>query len=506
MTVDLLTSGNCTNRRPRRRDAWLYALGVLAAVALLSDVPLAAQTLLPSSRPERLPPVTSPEPSRVRQASAEQPLPSLPEPVARGALQPFPAGCLTLETLEGMALANNPTLVQADARIRAAQGQWVQAGLRPNPVIGYQASEVGNNDTSGQQGAFISQELVRRRKIDWSQAAQSRAVAQAQQEFVAQRLRVINDVRAEYFNVLVAQRAVELAEELTAVGKRALETTEGLYRGEQVSYVEVLQARIESNNALVASENAHNRLISAWRRLASVVGQPNLPRQTVAGSIEPLDDELIFEDSLAQLLSQSPQLAAARLNVARTRAVLERANVEKLPNLDVQVGVQHDNGTTDNIANVQIGIPVPVLDRNQGNVQTAYADLRNAQADVGRLELSLRNQLATAFEIYDNARNQVEQYTETILPDARAAFDLVKKGYAEQQTSFLELLNAQRTLAQASLAYLQAVQQLGTSEVAIEGMLLTGSLREEGNLSVPRVDTTTLAPVFGPGRPPVERH
>jgi cobalt-zinc-cadmium efflux system outer membrane protein len=133
------------------------------------------------------------------------------------------------------------------------------------------------------------------------------------------------------------------------------------------------------------------------------------------------------------------------------------------------------------------------------------ADLRNAQAEVGRVELSLRARLATAFETYSNARNQVEKYTRDILPDARSSLDLVTKGFEQQQLSFLTLLTAQRTFAQANLAYLQALQQLGTSRVAIDGLLLSGSLREERAIDAPRIETG-VAPVFGPARPPVERN
>jgi cobalt-zinc-cadmium efflux system outer membrane protein len=403
-----------------------------------------------------------------------------------------------------MALVNNPTLVQAMAQVRAAEGQWLQAGLRPNPIVGYQASEVGNGGASGQQGAFLSQEFVRKQKLEWARAAGSGAVAKAQRDFAAQRLRVLNDVRSEYFNVLVAQRAIELTEELASITRRALEATEALFRNEQVAYVEVLQVTIEVDSADIGVANARNRYAAAWRRLAAVVGLPDISPTALQGDLAPPVESLRWEPSVDRLLAQSPELAAARASAARARAVLERARVEPLPNLDVQLGLQYDNDSQYTIGNVQIGVPVPILNRNQGNVQTAFADLRSAQAEIGRVELSLRSRLATAFEIYANARNQVDKYERDILPHARTVLDAIAKGYQQQQFSFLSLLTAQRTFTQASLAHLQAVQQMGTSRVAIEGLLLGGSLREDPAIAVPRVDAVT-APVFGPGRPPVEQ-
>lgn len=467
-----------------------------------------AQSRLPSARRGGGPVPAQPA-ARVRQASAAEarsihrtlPLPSPQENIPSPS--PNVRRSLTLAELEGIALANNPTMVQASAQVRAAQGQWVQAGLRPNPIVGYQASEVGNLGLSGQQGAFISQEFVRRQKLNLSRAASSGDVAQAQQAYAIARQRVLNDIRSEFFNVLVAQRAMQLTDELLQIGRRAVDTTQSLYRSEQIAYVDVLQARIEYDAAQIGAQNARNRQAAAWRRLAATAGVPNMKSQQLEGDLEPPAKKLVWEESLARLLSQSPELASARVGVSRARAVLARAEVETRPNVFVQAGLQRDNDTFSTIGNVQIGVPVPILNRNQGNVQTAYADLRHAQAEVGRVELSLHNRLATAFETYSNARTQVDEYANDILRDARQALDLIAKGYQQQQFSFLTLLTAQRTFAQASLSYLQSLQQLGVSRVAIEGLLLTGSLREDHAIDVPSIQAGA-APVFGPARPPVE--
>lgn len=186
------------------------------------------------------------------------------------------------------------------------------------------------------------------------------------------------------------------------------------------------------------------------------------------------------------------------------RAVLERSQAEPIPNVDVQLGLQYDNASQYTIGNAQIGVPIPFANRNQGNIQTAYADLRHAQADVGRIELSLRNRLASAFESYSNARNHVEAFTKKVLPDSRSSLELVNLQFQQGQVNFLAVLTAQRTFFQANAAYLQALQELNANRIAIEGLMLTGSLGAE---SIDRpIGTETMVPVFGPGRPPVERN
>lgn len=433
-----------------------------------------------------------------------QDLPRAPELIEPGLPVAGPDDVLSLEDLESIALQNNPTLAQATARVQAAQGRWLQGGLGPNPIVGYQGSEIGNDARSGQQGAFVSQEFVRGGKLALNQAIGSQEIAQFRQDLEAQRLRILNDVRIEYFDVLIAQRALALNRELTGIAQRGLTVTEQQFKGEQVSNAEVLQARIELTSATVALRNAENRYAAAWRRLSSVIGAPGIAPRNLAGDLTAQMPNLQWDEVFTRLMSQSPELASARASVGRARAVLERSQAEPIPNVDVQLGLQYDNASQYTIGNAQIGVPIPFANRNQGNIQSAYADLRHAQADVGRIELNLRNRLASAFESYSNARNHVEAFTKKILPDSRSSLDLVNLQFQQGQVNFLAVLTAQRTFFQANATYLQALQELNANRIAIEGLMLTGSL---GADSIDRpIGTETMVPVFGPGRPPVERN
>jgi outer membrane protein TolC len=184
---------------PSRRWIANVAIGAPAVFALAFGVGdgdrLFAQTRTTEYR-------ASPQPSARRQSAPVQhrlPPPNSAETIIPGISEPVPAAdSLTLEDLQNLSLRNNPALAQAWQKVRAAEGQWLHAGLRPNPIFGYQASEVGNSGQSGQQGAFYSQEFVRRRKLERSRAAQSQEVARARQEYAAQRMRVLNDVRTEH--------------------------------------------------------------------------------------------------------------------------------------------------------------------------------------------------------------------------------------------------------------------------------------------------------------------
>ena len=406
------------------------------------------------------------------QSEDQPPLP--PEPIPHG---PASKTGVTLDELQSIALANNPTLVQAAARIDAARGRWLQAGLYPNPSAGYMADEIGMAGRAGMQGFAISQEIVRGGKLGLERAAVSQEIAQAQQQFESQRLRVLNDVRSQFYNLLAAQRTMELSGELVRLGEQGLKAADDLFRAQEVSRVDLLQARVELSTARVAAEIAQNRYVAVWRRVAATLGAPDMQPLPAAGDLEAGMPELTWEESLARVLAASPELAAARAEVARASWRVRRARAEPIPNLHVQAGVQHDNEGGDDVANLQIMLPVPIHNKNQGAIRAAEAELRMAQAQVARLELQLQTRLAAAFERYANSRQQVQRYSREILPDARTSLELVTRGYRLGEFAYLPLLEAQRTVSRTNLAYLNALEQLWESATAIEGLLLMDSLQ-----------------------------
>ena len=383
----------------------------------------------------------------------------------------------TLAELETLALANNPTLAQAQAAINARVGNRLQAGLYPNPRLGYQHTEAGNNGRAGQQGAYLAQKLVRGGKLSLAQRSASHAVQAAEFGYTAQRYRVLTAVRTAFYDVLAARQTIALAEDLVTISQQGIATTEALVRGGQSSRVDLLQVRVELNNANIAVQQARNRYRAAGSRLVAVVGMPNLVATTLVGSLETPFSELDPDEVLQRVLTSSPELAAAHQQVKRAQLALRRAAAEPIPDIDVQAGVQYDYSSEDTFANLQVELPLPIRDRNQGNVMKAQADVTSAQHDVERIELDLRKRFATTYERYANASTRVERYRSSIIPDARESLKLLSDVYqAEGRIDFVRLLIAQRTNFQTQIDYLNALRDRWKAQLEIDGLLLTGGL------------------------------
>lgn len=381
----------------------------------------------------------------------------------------------TLPELERAALENHPAIEVAAARVEGAKGQWEQAGLYPNPAIGYHATQIGNRDTPGQQGGFVSQKFITAGKLGLDQAVASRQIQALEYGYDGARRRIANGVRTRFYAALVAQKRLEIAEELVRIGNALAESSRKLLQARQAAENELLQAEIEAESARIVADNSRVEYEAALARLAAAAGMNQLANAKLDGELEAQIPEFDRESSLARILAASPELAAARWHVERARAATVRAEREWIPNIDAMVSARHNtiNPQHDNVVNIQVGIPLPVFDRNQGNIRKARAEWIAAENAVRRTELDLRDRFAVVYRRYANARQQVDRYSGQILPKARKSLKLVQQGYEKRQVDYLTLLTTQRTYFRTNLAWLDAVWQLRQAAIAIDGLLLT---------------------------------
>src|SRR5439155_5482390 len=285
--------------------------------------------------------------------------------------------------------------------------------------------------------------------------------------------RVLTDVRVAFYEALLAQRNLELAQTLLKIAGEATNTAQRLFSAGETSEVDLRQAEIEVFNAENNLNDARQRHFAAWQTLRAVMGVPLLPTAVLRGDLESIPDNITWDETLNRLLSTSPEIGAATANVERARAALVRARREPIPNFRLQGGPMQDQGIggkTDGI--VQALLPLPIINRNQGAISQAMADITAAERAVQQVELDLQNRLAPVFERYSSSVYRVRRYREKILPSAEKSLELVRRGYGAGEFPFLNLLNTQRTYFQTNQAYLQSLLDLRSSAAQIEGLLL----------------------------------
>jgi len=397
---------------------------------------------------------------------------------------------MKLEDLEAMALQRNPTLAQAEAGVRAAEGRQRQAGLFPNPIAGYFVDEFAfrSPGETAEHGAFIEQTIPLGGKLSKARNVFARERDQAVINAEARRLRITNSIRLLYYQTLGAQRLVQLRADLSQLARETVAITKELNNVGQADRPDQLQSEIEAERAEIDLLNAQNDWLGAWRTLAAMAGNPELPPATLAGN--PEDDVAPLNETqlLDVLLQQSPDVRVSRASLDRARAVLARARAERVPDLFLRggLGYSYDRfeaapfslvGQRKGLeGQLQVGVNVPIFNRNQGGIAAAEAEVAIAERDLERVQLLLRTRFAANFREYRNAQQIVERYRTKVLPRAREAYDINLKNFRAMMEPYPLVLTAQRTLFQLEVEYAKALIQLREKAVGLRGFLLQDGL------------------------------
>jgi cobalt-zinc-cadmium efflux system outer membrane protein len=211
----------------------------------------------------------------------------LPPPEALPSPPPEQAA-LPLEELEAMALRGNPTLAQAAATIDHSRAMAQQAGLYPNPTVGYIGDQINAEGTAGElQGAFLQQRIITAGKLRLSRAKYNQAAFEAEIRAQAQKLRVVNSVQLAFYALLADQRLIEIRRGLVNNAEESLKTHREMFNTGQATEADVLLQETEVSRASIALRSAENRYLADWQHLAALLGCPRLPPAPLAGVLEP---------------------------------------------------------------------------------------------------------------------------------------------------------------------------------------------------------------------------
>ena len=384
---------------------------------------------------------------------------------------------VTLAELEQLACASNPTLAQAKAQVEATFGMAIQAGLWPNPFLFYKQDQFGIKDTPGEWvGGTIRQEIVTADKRDLSRAEFLERTKAAEWQAMGQEYRVLNDVRMHYFRTLGRQELVKIQNELLKNTEDNLVTIREMYNHGQAIRADVHRANQQVQEARLNLLMAQNDLLNSWGMLTSLVGV-EMPLRELEGPLEDGLEPIEWEDALARLLAESPEIQQAYANLRADTVQLKREKVEPIPNVFVELGAGNNfeaNGVTTGFA--QAFIEVPIFDWNQGTVRQAQADVVRQQSEIRRVELTLRQQLFAVYRDYMTALQHARNLQTVILPEARQAYEVLLDSYEDDRTTWIRVLDAERNYYLQRALYVQNLILWRESEVLIVGYLLHGGL------------------------------
>ena len=290
------------------------------------------------------------------------------------------------------------------------------------------------------------------------------------------RLDVMKQVAHAYVGVLAAQERVALNEKLLDVARRARAAVAQRVEAGKDAPVEELRASVALSQSEIEAKKATNALATARQALAAAMGRETVEFKEATGDFYTAPPAPSFDDA-AEAVAGSPDIERWAAEERKQRAAVDLEKAKVTPDVTISGGMRYFEEGDDAAMVMGVALPIPLFNRNQGNIRRAQAELAAARNEVQRVHLELQQRLAAVFEQYTTARYQVEKYSRDILPNARASLDLATKGYRQGEYNYLFLLTAQRTYFQTNVTYLDSLRELRAAATAIEGNLLDGSLQ-----------------------------
>jgi len=366
---------------------------------------------------------------------------------------------LALRDAIHLMLQNNPELASFSKEVRALEGIIIQAGKFRNPELDVESEDINArpNTPAAQFTTIRFSQLI---EIGGKRSARINAASISQEladrNYESKRLELIARVANIFTKVLAGQERLQLAEKSLQLADKVVSSAAKRVKSGKAPPIEETKARIAFSTTSIELEQTRRELTATRKQLSLLWGNPSPQFGRVLGNIESRVEIPSF-DVLEQRLDKNPITLHSIKNIEQHKALVEIEKLRRIPDITVGAGVRRYTRADETTAIVNVSIPIPLFDFNQGNLQAANQRVGKAIDEQAATDLQLRSELITAYESLLAAQNEISVLHDDILPGAKSSFDIANKGYELGRFSFLEMLDAQRTLFQNQILYVRAL-------------------------------------------------
>lgn len=377
------------------------------------------------------------------------------------------APALTIEQAVSEALEHNLGLIAERYNLSVAEARIIQARLRPNPVLtagadyqdwlgtGFNVVNAAGPSEVNLRTDFVL-ERGGKRDLRIALAKAQRDVAQLQLLDATRQL--VLRVEAAFVEVLLAKENLLLARENLAVFERIVEVNAARVKAGDLARIELIRTELAALQFRNAVRQAELRWQTARNLLRLLLGRRAISVDfDVAGPFRRDFSNLDLAELQNEALRLRPDLEALRRDQARTVADLRLQLAQGI--VDYTFGVQYHR-QYDNAKGNSLGLffsaPLPVFNRNQGEIERARAEQRQAEARIRALEQSIRNEVESAYAEYLTARDVLETIERDMVSQAHKVRETAEYSYRRGEASFVEFLDAQRAFNDTMQAYNEA--------------------------------------------------
>ncbi|PZE09240.1 TolC family protein [Pseudomonas sp. 57B-090624] len=376
-----------------------------------------------------------------------------------------PSGVSLDEALR-IAAENNPELAAANWSVPISQGERTQAGLFQNPEISWEMEDTRSDTRTTTVQLTQPIELGGKRGARIELADRGVDAAQVEVE------RARNALRAEviqgFYGVLLSQLRVDLASESMTLAERGMTIAQGRVRAGSASPIEATRAGVQLSEVRLELKRAQAELVNAQALLKASMGADSSAAQVaVEGDASGIPTPPALQE-LLEGLENTPEMRLATLNIAQQDASYGVERAQRIPDLSISVGSQYSAADRERVNLVGLSMPIPLFNRNQGNVYAAARRADQARDSRNATLLRMQASVQQTVDLWRTASEEIDSFNKDILPSAKSAVESATRGFEMGKFGFIEVLDAQRTLIGARNQYVAALGSATDSWVQIE--------------------------------------
>lgn len=238
----------------------------------------------------------------------------------------------------------------------------------------------------------------------------------------------------------------------------------------KVSPVQRMRAKVSYSTSRIELEKARRALDAARRALSATWGGKTPRFRKAVGRFTDVVP-LPRKEAVVGHLGDNPDLARWEKEIALRKARIDLEESLAIPDLTVVAGMQRFEETGDFAATVGISIPIPVFNRNQGAIREAEFELLAALAKRRAARVRIESALERAWQRLVASHHEAISLRNEALPAARSAFEAARAGYEQGKFSYLDMLDAQRTLFDVQGRYLNALEAYHEAVIDVERLV-----------------------------------
>ncbi len=380
---------------------------------------------------------------------------------------------LTLDDVLAIVDVLNPQLEAERANVDLATAALWDAQLYPNPslLLGVEDAHTSGPFSDSKRTIGVSVPVVVGGRIGAASSAAARQREVAAMNYVGKRREILGAAKLAFVTLLAAKRRAELARETRDIARGLHDATEARYKVQAVPEMELLKAAVNLAKSQSDLSFAEKDLAVARTALLAAMGDADLPVDKFVGALSTKFVVPAF-DALRGQITTHPRVESARKAKEAAQLDLDAAKAERIPDLAVEARVG-DDAESGAVVEFGIEVPLPIFNRNQAKIAAVEIRIRQAELAVQAVRVELARRLDEVYRTFAASQERVTVYESEIVPKAQTALDLTNEGYRQGKFGYLDVLDAQRTLAEASLAFVAAVADLNASAIELE--TLTGT-------------------------------